>query len=157
MIDTSKIAGEIESLVNIWFERLGSLSEDVVRHRPAPDRWSVSEVIGHLVDSACNNHQRFVRAQSLQSLRFPKYDQNAWVLAANYQETDWATLLSLWHSYNRVIASLIQMIPSSAFETQCTIIPYEPCTLEFLIEDYLTHLKHHLEILEKRLQESARE
>ena len=30
---------------------------------PAPGRWAKKEVVGHLIDSAANNHQRFVRAQ----------------------------------------------------------------------------------------------
>jgi len=153
MVDTAKVSQGIESLVNAWSARLAALPADAAHSRPTEDRWAISEVIGHLVDSACNNHQRFVRAQALPSLEFPKYEQNAWVFAANYRAMDWETLISLWCSYNRMLAVLIRNIPDACLDTRCTITPYEACTLGFLIEDYLTHLEHHLGILGDRISE----
>lgn len=154
MTDRVLIADSIETLIADWEQRLLALAPHVVRERPSEDRWSISEVIGHLVDSACNNHQRFVRAQSLTSLEFPRYEQNDWVTAANYRQLDWATLVALWCTYNRMLAVLIRNIPVSCLETQCTIAPYDPCTLGFLVEDYVDHLKHHLEILQVRIGDS---
>jgi hypothetical protein len=39
------------------------IDEQTFSHKPAPGKWSKKEIPGHLVDSANNNHQRFLRAQ----------------------------------------------------------------------------------------------
>lgn len=144
-------ASAIESVIESGRRSLLALDADGAHAKPAPDRWSISEVIGHLVDSACNNHQRFVRAQFCAELVFPKYDQNEWVTAASYPTCDWESLVELWYHYNRLICVLIRNIDQSKLSVPCTITPYETCTLEFLVTDYLDHLRHHLEILEKRM------
>ena len=148
---TSDAADKLLAAIDPWKDRLLSLDEATVRHKPSPERWSIAEVIGHLVDSACNNHQRFVRAQECNALTFPAYNQNTWVPAGNYQEFDWASLVQLWYSYNQLIAHVMRNIASSALETECTIAPFEPCTLQFLVEDYVVHLEHHLNKIGERI------
>lgn len=147
-IDT---ALEIESLIESWRGKLLALDAASAQAKPTSDRWSISEVIGHLVDSACNNHQRFVRAQYCSDFVFPNYEQNEWVAAANYQEADWGSLVELWYHYNRQIARTIRKIRTPSLSTSCTITPYAPCTLGFLVSDYLEHMKHHLNILTDRV------
>jgi DinB superfamily len=106
--------------------------------------WSRKQVIGHLIDSASNNHQRFVRAMLAGALEFPGYDQAGNVRVQSVQQADWQLLVSLWASYNRYLAHVIAQIPAHKLETICRIGTGEPVTLGFLITDYLSHLKHHL-------------
>ena len=145
-------ATEIERTTTSWRGKLRDLQSDTAHVRPAPDRWSISEVVGHLVDSACNNHQRFVRAQYSGELIFPKYEQNEWVTVANDRTCNWESLVDLWYHYNLQIANLIRNIPESQLSTPCTITPNEACTLGFLVTDYLDHLHHHLRILNDRIR-----
>ena len=149
--NTVHIANAIDQLVGEWRQRLLDVDSLAAHDKPSSDRWSVSEVVGHLIDSACNNHQRFVRAQFADALQFPKYDQNDWVSAAGYSDLDWKLLVSLWCDYNRMLAGVIRNIPDRCLDVPCTITPYEPCTLAFLVADYLEHLQHHLRILDKRI------
>lgn len=144
-------ASEIDSLIESWRRKLLELDERLAHAKPTPDRWSISEVIGHLVDSACNNHQRFVRAQYCTDFVFPKYNQTEWVAAANYRESNWESLVELWYYYNRQIAVLIRNMRVSSLSTLCTITPYQTCTLEYLVIDYLAHMKHHFSILVDRI------
>lgn len=106
--------------------------------------WSRKQVIGHLIDSASNNHQRFVRAMVQGALEFPRYDQEGNVRVQAVQEADWGLLVSLFASYNRYLAHVIARIPEDRLRTVCRIGDGEPVTLGFLAEDYLVHLKHHL-------------
>ena len=106
--------------------------------------WSRKEVIGHLVDSASNNHQRFVRAALQTSLDFPAYDQVGNARVQAFQEADWSVLVSLWADYNRYLAHVIARLPPSKLGTVCRIGPGSPVTLEFLARDYFRHLVHHL-------------
>lgn len=145
-------ANEIRQLVDTWRSRFESLSEKVVHSRPTEQRWSIAEVVGHLIDSANNNHQRFVRAQFCDELVFPKYEQNQWVEVANYQDSNWPELVQFWYLYNLHLASLIESMNKDKLDTLCTIIPYETCSLGFLVMDYLDHLKHHLTIVQRRIE-----
>jgi hypothetical protein len=106
--------------------------------------WSRKQVIGHLIDSASNNHQRFVRAMLADALEFPGYDQAGNVRAQAVQEADWLLLVSLWASYNRYLAHILAQLPEDKLEMVCRIGAREPVTLKFLAEDYLAHLLHHL-------------
>ena len=132
-------------------EWLLGFGEMMVRHKPAADRWSIAEVIGHLVDSASNNHQRFIRAQESDSLSFPKYEQNSWVAKNAYASANWESLVELWFHYNLQLARVIAQIPEEDLVKQCTIGEYEPVTLEWLATDYVDHLVHHLKKIEERV------
>src|SRR5689334_15810819 len=149
------VAKELTSVVQAASARLAALSETTVTHRPAPDRWTIKEVLGHLIDSAANNHQRFVRAQFVSELVFPKYEQNEWVRSQHYNEIEWPELIEFWRRYNLHVARVIQNIAPEALGVRCTIGDYEPVTLKFLAEDYVAHLKHHLAKIEERTSGKA--
>jgi len=106
--------------------------------------WSRKQVIAYLIDSASNNHQRFVRAALQPSLEFPNYDQEGNMRVQAPQEADWPLLVSLWAAYNRYLAHIIAHLPPSKLETVCRIGSREPVSLGFVATDYLTHLLHHL-------------
>jgi len=124
--------------------RLCEVSESKSLERVLAGGWSRRQVIGHLIDSASNNHQRFVRAMLTDALEFPAYDQAGNVQVQAVQEADWLLLVSLWASYNRYLAHVIAQIPKDRLETVCRIGAGEPVTLGFLALDYVAHLKHHL-------------
>jgi len=106
--------------------------------------WSRKQVLAHLIDSASNNHQRFVRAAQQASLEFPNYDQEGNMRVQAPQEADWLLLVSLWAAYNRYLAHIITHLPASKLEIPCRIGSREPVSLGFVATDYLTHLLHHL-------------
>lgn len=106
--------------------------------------WSRKQVIGHLIDSASNNHQRFVRAALQGSLEFPRYDQDGCVRVQAVQSAPWPLLVTLWANYNLYLSHVIAHLPAAQLESVCRIGENEPVTLQFLAEDYLSHLLHHL-------------
>ena len=107
--------------------------------------WSRKQVIGHLIDSASNNHQRFVRASLQGSLEFPGYDQDGCVRVQTVQEAPWPLLIGLWTNYNFYLAHVIAYLPPEKLAAVCKIGDNAPVTLKFLAEDYLRHLLHHLD------------
>jgi len=106
--------------------------------------WSRKQVMGHLIDSASNNHQRLVRAALQTSLDFPRYDTDGNVRVEAPEEADWTLLISLWAACNRYLAHMIRRLPASKLETICRIGDGEPRTLSFVAADYVEHLLHHL-------------
>jgi hypothetical protein len=114
------------------------------------DKWVRKEILGHLIDSAVNNHQRFVRAQLADPYVGPGYEQQAWVSVNRYRERPWTELVDLWVGLNGHVATVIEYVPPDRLKTVCRIGEYEPASLEFVMTDYLTHLKHHLAQIEER-------
>src|ERR1700730_12660219 len=96
--------------------RLLQISEPQSEIAPASGKWSPKEIVGHLIDSASNNHQRFVRAQFTDDLVFPGYEQEAWVSVQRYQEASWTDLVGLVHLFNLHLARVIEAIPRSVRE-----------------------------------------
>ncbi len=107
-------------------------------------KWVTKEILGHLIDSARNNHQRFVRAQLDQAFRGPGYDQQAWVQVQRYRERPWLDLVELWVVLNGHVAAVIERVPVEKLQVLCTIGDNEPVSLAWLIQDYLRHVRHHL-------------
>src|SRR5215510_2031876 len=136
--------------------RLREIPEYASRQKSAPDDWSPIEILGHLIDSATNNHQRFVRAQLTDDLVFPGYEQNEWVSSQKYADESWPELIQLWSSYNlhlHHVASVITApiltkprvthnLDQIAFKM---VDKSEATTLEYFIRDYVDHLRHHLD------------
>jgi hypothetical protein len=113
--------------------------------------WSRKQLLGHLIDSASNNHQRFVRALLQDELRFPGYDQSGSVDAERYQELPWNELTSLWANYNLFLAHILAGVPESKLSTPCFIGENPPMTLEELAVDYVRHMQHHLDQIKSRI------
>jgi hypothetical protein len=134
----------LRSLVEATEPRLRQISESESMNSASTGGWSRKQVLGHLIDSASNNHQRFVRAMQQPSLDFPGYDQAGNVRVQAIHEAEWSLLVSLWAAYNRYLAHLIAHLPASKLDTPCRIGEGETVTLAFLVSDYLTHLCHHL-------------
>lgn len=140
-----KAVEEFRSIVDQASPEFEIISESDSSDKPAPDKWSKKEILGHLIDSAANNHQRFVRAQLSAELKLPGYEQELWVHTQRYQNESWGNLVHLWKSYNLHLLHLVSSIPETALRNYCFIGDNEPVTLEFLVEDYVKHLKHHVE------------
>jgi hypothetical protein len=140
----TELSEKLLSLVEAAEPRLREISETESTQSILPGGWSRKQVIGHLIDSASNNHQRFVRAALQTSLDFPGYDQGGSVRVQAVQDADWQLLVALWAAYNRYLAHVIARLPASKLETVCRIGSGDAVTLDFLATDYLTHLGHHL-------------
>jgi hypothetical protein len=139
-----KPSDHILNLVDRVKDRFSKLSEPEVSQKPAPDKWSKKEILGHLIDSASNNHQRFVRAQQVPELRFPVYKQVEWINSQNYASENWNDILNLWIALNKHLAHIINQIPAEKLSVLCWIGDNKPITLEELIEYYIKHQEHHL-------------
>jgi hypothetical protein len=146
---------ELRSAIEKATPLLEEIGEAASRDRPGPRKWCPREVLGHLIDSASNNHVRFVRALEQESLVFPGYDQDAWVEAQRYRDASWKDLISLWGHFNFHIARVMEAAPAAQREmvreehnldqiAWKTVPRNTPTTLDYLMEDYVAHLKHHL-------------
>ena len=133
-----QLADTLTTAVTAAEESLRRLDAAAASAHVSAGRWSAMEILGHLIDSASNNHQRFVRAQYTDDLQFPKYEQNTWVDVQPYSDAEWPNLIDLWASYNRHLAHVIRNGENA------------PMSLQFLMEEYVAHLRHHLAQITER-------
>jgi hypothetical protein len=144
------IARELRHILATVEPQLSRMNHGHVGFKPAPHEWSKKEILGHLIDSAANNHQRFVRAVHGVAVEFPTYDQNEWVRVQRHNKRPWPSLVALWSGYNHHLSHVIECLPEDAQSSPCNIGKEDPVPLDFVIKDYLRHLQHHLkDILDK--------
>ena len=116
--------------------------------RPAPGKWSKKEILGHLIDSAGNNQQKFVRLLIARGpVDFVGYAQDEWVAAQHYQDADWHGLVRLWQASNEHLAHLIAHADPERLGNTISINGVGPFRLDFVMTDYVEHLKHHLKVV----------
>jgi len=147
----AEASGELLRIVDSAEASLQRVSEEHSKVPVLAGGWSRKQVLGHLIDSASNNHQRFVRAALQDSLDFPGYDQDGFVRVQFVQEIPWRALVTLWANYNRYLAHIIARLPASKLEVPCSIGSQAPVTLRFLVKDYMRHLGHHLKQIDATL------
>ena len=150
---------DLIATVNGATKHLRPVRDPDAARRPAPGKWSAKEIIGHLIDSASNNHQRIVRAAWQNDLIFAGYAQDAWVSLQGYQVAPWSQLIDLWASYNLHLSRVMLAVPEvvrlrsharhNLHELAWQPIPQDqPATLDYLMGDYVGHLHHHLRQIE---------
>jgi hypothetical protein len=153
MRQNAEIAADLRAAVDEGVALIAAVPETATTRRPDNGGWCVREVIGHLIDSACNNHRRFIINQSAASLVVDPYDQDDWIARQHYAEQRAAQLIALWAMYNRHLASVIAAVPEEVatrvrgdaeLDFPFTQPPSTAPTLANLADDYVGHLRHHL-------------
>ena len=138
------VGNELSQLLDSVLGPLKTLGEREASQPWKSGKWTRKQIIGHLLDSPSNNHQRFVRAALAGSLTFPGYAQAELVELQRPNDVPWALLLEVWTSYNRYLAHVIAALPESAADAMCVIGDNAPATLLYIADDYVAHMKHHL-------------
>lgn len=151
----SVVLDEYRTLILSAEARLLGMAESAAERPRIPGKWSPKEIIGHLIDSASNNHRRFVLAQFTDDLLFDGYEQDAWVMVQQYQQEEWRQLVTLWKTFNLHLLHAVSRFPEESLTKERKNhnlhlrafhpAPEDrPATLEYFIRDYFDHLKHHL-------------
>ena len=148
----SDCAAALHRAVDAALPLLETASDAQTLVRPAPGKWCAREVLGHLIDSACNNHRRFVLGHAGLTKRWDGYEQDHWVSSQQYASERWPDLVALWAAYNRHLAHVMAATTqeTAAYEA-ASPDGARQLSLGFLMSDYVSHLGHHLEQLRRLL------
>jgi len=145
----------LREIIAAAIPQIQAIGKEDINHKPAPEKWSKKEILGHLIDSAYNNHQRFLRTEKQGDMIFHGYDPDEWVIKNNYQNRPLEDILNLWRDTNLHLSILVANIPDSVLKKVTTehnfhkicmnlLNEKQPTTLSYLIWDYLFHLEYHL-------------
>ena len=138
------VAENLRETINTALPLLDRITDEEASIPRAPGKWSRKEILGHLIDSACNNQQKFVRTRAQTHLDFVGYQQDFWVESQKYNAADWSGLIAFWREYNFHLAHIIENTDAALLSNSITIDDHGTFTLEFIMQDYVEHLKHHL-------------
>lgn len=135
----------LREYVDQVYPKIACIPEEQMSEKPRPGKWSKKEILGHLIDSAANNQQRFVRAQ-YEDVPKIVYAQDDWVSLQAYQSLSLGHVLELWKLYNYQVAHVIGNVSEDNRHKKCDTgkEQEELHTLEWLAQDYLVHQKHHV-------------
>lgn len=150
-----EITNEIAQAVGLWEPRLSELAEEIIAERTNHQNRTIKQILGHLIDSASNNHQRMVRLQYNRELLFPDYrqDNDLWISLQDYQHADWQNLILLWKYFNLHIIQVIGSVDISKLEHSWHDFEGTPVTLEQMIKGYLWHLNLHLSEIQELIDQ----
>ena len=138
----------LKNIVNEELQRFSNISEEEWSAKISSEKWSRKEILGHLCDSALSNIRRFVITQYKENENIV-YDQNFWVKAQNYQNVETSDIINLWKFLNLQIVNVVENIPDEDLQRTCDMTKTETkiFTLEYIINDYIDHLQHHLKAI----------
>jgi hypothetical protein len=136
-------AQELTEIVEQVVPTLLAIPANVLTQK-TPGKWSKQEILGHLIDSAANNHQKFVRTMIAPNTRLAGYDQDAWVAAQHYQQHKWSDMVALWANMNHHLAHIMRQTTPENLQHILIMEGHGQYTLHFLMTDYVEHLKHHV-------------
>lgn len=148
-----QIASDLRAVIDEGLQLLAEVPESVTTLRVADGDWCAREIVGHLIDSACNNHRRFIINQALATLSVEPYAQNDWTTRQRYAEEPFSDLVALWSAYNRHLAHVIEAIPDAVlWQSRGPVaglgfayvpVDTDTASIALLAEDYVGHIRHH--------------
>jgi len=143
MIVVTESIERLRLLCEIIPPLLEKITDSEFSFKPSTEKWSKKEILGHLIDSATNNHHRFIRIQ-YEPEPLISYDQNIWSSLNHHADTDRSQLISFWTLYNKHLVHLLKFIPEENLRLNGSTGNGELIPLHFYITDYIDHLEHHL-------------
>ena len=149
---------ELNSIINDFYNKYKGLDDETASKRPGADKWTLKEIMGHLIDSASNNHQRFVRLQIVDELIFPGYgkDNSKWLEIEKYNGLNFSDIILLWKQYNVLIGNIIKEVDESKLENYWIKSDGDKIALKDLMVDYVRHMKERVRHFEETLKEIKR-
>lgn len=141
-----KTIQELQEIIDLFSQKISAIPEAEFSIKHAPNKWSKKEVLGHLMDSAQNNLRRFICGQYETTPPKIVYEQDFWVRANDYQGKRSLDVILLWRLVNEQICSVLRTMPAANYSQSCDTGKQEEQlhSLQWLAEDYVKHMKHHL-------------
>ena len=145
-MDFSNVTNGILRYITAWEQKLIELPIETITQNRNKQNRTIKQILGHLIDSAANNHQRMVRLQYNDKLTFPDYqqDNDLWIVLQDYQNADWNTIIQLWKYYNLHMIQVIKSVDQSKLKNSWQSFEDITVTLQQMIEGYLGHIDLHL-------------
>lgn len=149
-------ATDLENIIELFKKDYLNLDDLLAETKISEDKWTLKEIIGHLIDSASNNHQRFIRLILSEEIQFPDYNNEEWLQVQSHNEIKFSNLVSLFYYFNTLIVNILKNIDPKSLNNRWNVQWDENTsfiTLENLAEHYVDHMRNHIIHFHERLAE----
>jgi len=154
-MDFSNVIAGIQRYIVSWEQKLVDLPPYTISNKRNKQNRTIKQILGHLIDSAANNHQRMVRLQYNNKLDFPDYQQHndLWISLQDYQNEDWSTIIQLWKYYNLHMIQVIKSVDQTKLDNSWKSFEDITVTLREMIEGYLGHIELHFNEIQELIDQ----
>ena len=128
---------------------LRTIPESKAEHRYAPDKWSIKEVIGHLIDAERVFAYRAMRFAHQDATPLPGFDENTYVPAGGFGRFALADLVSEWELVRRSNLALFRRFDADMWK-RMGVASDNPVSVRALAFIIAGHGRHHVAILRER-------
>lgn len=153
-MEKTVVSDKILGLVKEWELILAGLPDKIVTNNKNSQNRTIKQIVGHMIDSASNNHQRMVRLHYNPNLDFPDYrqDNDRWIAIQKYQDENWENIVQLWKFFNLHIAHIINQTDEHQAGNKWVDCEGTMVSLEQMIVGYYDHLLLHMNEIQELLK-----
>lgn len=125
------------------------LPDRVWDFKPAPDRWSIREIVFHVADADVNGYIRCRTAIAEPGKRIMAYDQDRWTKALNHEGRSVKDALELFALIRKITTRLLRSLPDATWAHTIDHSENGIMTLDRWLEIYERHPRSHIEQIQK--------
>jgi len=118
-------------------------------YRYGPDKWSVQQVLGHIIDVERIFAYRALRIARADKTPLPGFEENDYVVAAEAERCDWNSLVAEFECVRQASILLLKHLPDSAWTRRGTSSG-ATLSVRALAHIMVGHTEHHVTILRER-------
>lgn len=154
LVGTGDILTSLSRQLDETLVLLGGISEDTANHRYAPDKWSIKELVGHMIDTERIFAYRALRFARNDQTPLSGFEQDDYVRGGSFDDYALADLASEFEHVRRANLSLFKHLGAEAWKRTGTANNDE-VSVRALAYIMAGHELHHMEILRTRYLQSG--
>ena len=149
MVPEAEAIPALESQIKAALALLRTIPESKGDHRYGPEKWTIKEVIGHVIDAERVFAYRAMRFARNDQTELPGFDENAYVPAGAFGTRTIADLAAEWDHLRRSNLAMFRGLEAEAWRRQ-GVASGHPVSVRALAFIIAGHGLHHAAILRER-------
>lgn len=137
-------------------EAVEGLTEEELRYKPAPDKWSIHQILIHVTDSEISSTSRLKKVLAEEEPILISFDQDAWANNLGYDLMDREQHLLLFKLLRSSMQTILDNLTRDQSERVGVYVDQGRFTFKQLLEYRVQHVCDHLAQIE-RVREAYRQ
>ncbi|SFJ80024.1 DinB superfamily protein [Paenibacillus sp. UNC496MF] len=148
-MQTQTLIDEYARGYDLLREAVNGLTEEELRFKPAPDRWSIHEILIHVTDSEVSSTSRMRKVLAEDEPMLASFDQEAWTARLRYGLMDREEQLELFRLLRSGMKTLMEQLTPEEWRRVGVYPDQARFTFEELLGYRVRHVRGHLDQIER--------
>jgi len=149
LVPDGDILGTLASQIDGTLAELRKITEDASLQRYAPGKWSVREVLGHMIDTERIFAYRALRFARADKTNLPGFEQDDYIPAGQFDRRPWADLLEEFAAVRRSNVLMFRGLPEDAWQRQ-GVANNDSMSVRAAACIIAGHERHHMNVLRQK-------